>query len=556
MRAIRPVTWYVMVGMVDSAQPNDRRCQADRALSAVSFACLMLFVAHRALVPMAETDLFFHLKLGDLIRARHAIPFRNLFSYTWPDQPDPDLAWAFQVLVSWLHEVGGFAAIVLAKSALIVAAAALVHRASRRAGAGPGASALATALAVCAADQRMVERPHLITFVGLGALALLLVEAERGRPRLLWLAIPLAWVWANFHAGVFLCVVTLALHLAGAAASRQLPLSRAKTLLLLGLVASVVFATPAGLRLPRYLLWHTGLGATRNIEEFRVADPYDDPWFFVLMVVCTLGAFKLGRARLRYVLPSAAVALLAWRSVRFVAEWAFLSTPLIALTLHAFATPLSSLRVRRAGVVLVAASLLAVVGLERAGTAFEIDLARDVAPFRAIKFVTDEGLRDRLYHDLDVGCYLLWEGWPRYQVFQDARLPAYPDAFHRALDETSLAPAAFDALLQQYGVDAALLNNPDINMRAGSFDPDEWALVYRHADALVFARRIPHYQAVIARTEIPLRVRFRFAGGSSVARQPARSAPVSSPPCSLEKPSISAAMNAPIEPTKFGVFRM
>jgi tetratricopeptide (TPR) repeat protein len=119
-----------------------------------------------------------------------------------------------------------------------------------------------------------------------------------------------------------------------------------------------------------------------------------------------------------------------------------------------------------------------------------------------------------MYADLDVGCYLLWEGWPRYRVFQDARLPAYPDAFHRALDETPLAPAAFDALLGRFDVDAALLSDPGINMRAGSFDPDEWALVWRTDDALVFARRLPKYAALIARAEVPLRPRFSFAEGT------------------------------------------
>jgi hypothetical protein len=70
----------------------------------------LAFVAHRCLTPLAETDLFFHLKLGDLIRERHAIPFRNLFSFTYPDHDDPDLAWGFQVAVSWLYALGGFPA--------------------------------------------------------------------------------------------------------------------------------------------------------------------------------------------------------------------------------------------------------------------------------------------------------------------------------------------------------------------------------------------------------------------------------------------------------------
>jgi hypothetical protein len=134
----------------------------------------------------------------------------------------------------------------------------------------------------------------------------------------------------------------------------------------------------------------------------------------------------------------------------------------------------------------------------------------------------------------------LWEGWPRHRVFQDARLPAYPDSFHRALDETPLEPAAFDALLRQYGVDAALLNLPDINMRAGSFDPEEWALVYRRGDGLVFARRTAAHARVIAEHEIPLRMRFRWSGGSSVepiARPPSLS-PVS--PCEWDRRLASA----------------
>jgi len=115
-------------------------------------------------------------------------------------------------------------------------------------------------------------------------------------------------------------------------------------------------------------------------------------------------------------------------------------------------------------------------------------------------------------------------------VFQDARLPAYPDEFHRALDETPLEPAAFDALLQRYGVDAALLAYPDVNMRAGSFDPESWALLFRSDDALVFARRTPAHAALIAAREIPLRVRFRFAGGSWVE-------PISAPPAGSTIPA-------------------
>ena len=494
----------------------------------------LAFVAHRALAPMAETDLFFHLKIGQLIVADHHIPFRNLFSFTYPDFPDPDLSWGFQVLVALVYRMGGFAAIVIAKTALIVAAAALGHRAARRSGAGPLAAAGAVVLALLVADQRLVERPHLVTFVGIGALLVMLAEIENGRLRLIWWLPALTLLWANFHAGVFFAPLVLALYIAGSALDR-LPVRR--LLMVWPGVAIATLLTPAGLRLVPYLGWHSGVASSRDIEEFRHVEPWSDPWFFVMLAVCVVGVLALRRRTgWRRVLPILVVAILAARSVRFAAEWGFLCIPFCALSLDA-------LRIRGSARVqaIAAAALAAVIFVERLGKPLRIGLAGDVAPRDAIAFVTQNGLRDRMYVDLDLGCYLLWEGWPRYRVFQDARLPAYPDEFHRALDRTP--PAEWDALMQRYGVDAALVDYPGINYRAGSFDPEWWALLWRTRDALVFARRTDAHRDLIARYEIPLRVRFDYATGSRVealTAQPARS-PVA--PCEWDRRLAEALEN-------------
>ena len=56
-----------------------------------------------------------------------------------------------------------------------------------------------------------------------------------------------------------------------------------------------------------------------------------------------------------------------------------------------------------------------------------------------------------MFHDLDIGCYLAWEGYPRWRMFEDARLPAYPDEFHHTMDHTPLDPSAFDVVLRRFG---------------------------------------------------------------------------------------------------------
>jgi hypothetical protein len=200
-------------------------------------------------------------------------------------------------------------------------------------------------------------------------------------------------------------------------------------------------------------------------------------------------------------LAAALVALLAWRSVRFVAEFALLAAPLAALGLSA-AGRLVSARTRALAAVLAMVLCATVLVRERRPWRERFAIAEGLVPLAAIEFATRNGLRERMFHDFDVGCYLLWEGWPRYRVFEDARLPAYPHEFHLALDESLYSTPAFGKLLARFDVDSALVAWPEDNWRALQFPVEEWALVYRDELALVFAKRSQRHHDLIVRYEI------------------------------------------------------
>jgi len=90
------------------------------ALRLAPLVALLAFVAELSLRPMAESDLFFRIKAGQEILARHGLPGRNLFSFTYPDQPDVDTAWLFEVGATALHARGGFPAVVIAKARVMI----------------------------------------------------------------------------------------------------------------------------------------------------------------------------------------------------------------------------------------------------------------------------------------------------------------------------------------------------------------------------------------------------------------------------------------------------
>ena len=143
---------------------------------------------------------------------------------------------------------------------------------------------------------------------------------------------------------------------------------------------------------------------------------------------------------------------------------------------------------------------------------------RREVPLAAIAFVNDNGLRDRMYNDFEIGSYLLYDpvgGYPRHRVFVDPRLPAYPAELHRLLGRDDLSRDEWTAAMDRYGVETALLAYAGLNRRVAWWDPERWALVFREGDARVFVRRLPRYRALIAAREIPATFAFSVEEGTA-----------------------------------------
>jgi hypothetical protein len=240
--------------------------------------------------------------------------------------------------------------------------------------------------------------------------------------------------------------------------------------------------------------------------------------------------------RLRQLLPIVLLGIVGARRIRFVAEFALLSGPLLAVTLSELATR-AARRIRIPGqtiTVAVAATLAGFTLVPRAeavlhgGRVANLGLEPDLIPFAAIDYADHNRLRDRMYNDLEVGSYLTWQGWPRHRVFQDPRINGYPAELHAVLRRDDLPRAEFEALLARHDVRTALVTYPDVNPRASLFDPASWALVYRAPDGLVFVRRLPEHAALIARDEIPIGFEFSRAAGVTprVLALPPRDSPL------------------------------
>ncbi|HEY5284557.1 MAG TPA: hypothetical protein VIM14_17330 [Polyangia bacterium] len=492
---------------------------------------LLLFVAGLCLSPVQETDLFFRLASGEQFLRTGRILHRNLFSFTFPDTPYLDSAWLFDTAVALLYRLGGFPAVVLGKTLVILFIAALAYRTCRRHGASAMVTSLVLALAFWCLRERLVERPHVFSLLG-DVVVLSFLPALAKRDRRTWLLLPLVALWANLHAGAFLAVVLLGLAGVGACLDRaQVSTCLRFFAIALGSLLALL-ATPVGIGIVSYLAFHVGIFAVHPVDEFRsVTWRSDAPFILFALGASLLLALSRGLTWLQRMPALGLAALGAWH-VRFSADailvLAVVTAP--ALTSLASRFEMSPPRWREAILlaILAAAALAPRIAEAARGRRFlALGLDESTLPLDAIRFVEKHGLREHMYNDFETGAYLLWQGNPRYRVFVDPRLPAYPVAFHRLLGRMDISREEWSQAMERLGVESALLDYAGINRRVAFWDPECWALVFRAKDSRVFVRRLPQWKALISTFEIPATFDFTVEDGAMTI--PLLAPPASSP---------------------------
>jgi hypothetical protein len=147
--------------------------------------------------PLSDLDIWWHVRLGDLIRTS-GVPHHELWSYPILGDPWHPTAWLSDVLFSMLHETGGWRAIVVFKVLASTGILALLYRQVV-----PLARAEITApiFVTCLASIGIffTERPQVFSFLLVlivGPWAVRLATTGRWRA---WPWVAITYLWCNLH---------------------------------------------------------------------------------------------------------------------------------------------------------------------------------------------------------------------------------------------------------------------------------------------------------------------------------------------------------------------
>ena len=402
--------------------------KGERALAGSTLVLLLVALAFEGLRPLADLDVWWHIRLGEVMLQTSSLVPSDVFSYTRFGTPWPWKDWGTALLLFGTWSLGGLTGLVLLKASMLVGTGALQWVQLRMARGLPlAAASLAVAICMSAASFRFSERGATVSLLIVAAVVLLVDRHRAGRKGLGW-AIPLVVLNANIHRGVLFVPVLLG-ALAGVELLEAKVLGRerpwTRSLAVAALAGLGIFATPFGVRIITTTLellgQHTPLITEWAPVEYGLVQRLTPATLVAIPFIAIGGLLRAVKSRDPW---DAAIALLAFglgmQSIRHLPYLALLGAGPAASGFAAFGKDVWNGRLRPLLCLAQAlGALLYVMGRPLPPPGF--GLAPAHYPEKGVAFIEAQGLQGPMFNEFGYGGFLIFKLWPEHRVYIDGR---------------------------------------------------------------------------------------------------------------------------------------
>ena len=374
--------------------------------------------------PVWDVDIFWQLRLGEMILAHGAPIGREPFAASHIGEPLPAIAWLGQAVMALVRLLGGWNALRVFDALCWLGGFWAVAAACRAKGAAPGAVLFALFLAMVAAISTASIRPQSFAALCFGLL-LALLRLELRPLATMVLAAPLLVLWQNLHPSVSVGAVALAVS-AGAGwygwwrgDGQPAPVV---TTVLVPVALAAMFATPDGIGVLAVSARNAEASLNMNVREWLpiwTSSHWSDslPILFAAAVAVWMVVRHPERSRLTELAVAVALFALTVVTIRFQLFWAVALIPVVA---RAAGEPVPS----KSGIPRAAAAIamLAVALILPAVRPTHFD---ETLPMAAIERLKREDVRGVIYADFPYGGPIIDAGYPDWRVAYDGRYYRY-----------------------------------------------------------------------------------------------------------------------------------
>jgi hypothetical protein len=448
-----------------------------------------------------DPDLWWHLKMGQLIWTSHSIPTQDLFSYTTNHQALVPQEWLAQLSIYWAYLIGGYSGMMIWFAVLASALVLLGYMLCWLYSANAKVAFIGAMVIWFFGTIGFEIRPQMFSYLLIVA-ELMLIHLGRTRNARWFFGLPIVFlIWINSHASFILGIAVACAYLVaslfefelGALVSRRWDSHRRRIFVwsvLLSLAA--LFVNPAGLRQIYYpidTLMNMKL-LMANVEEWaplQLTEARGIGLLAILFSILLLLMAKSAELYLDELILLAAGAWLAFGHIRMLIVFGILAAPTLSRQLANVWENYEPEKDRvLPNAVFIVLSLVAVV-LAFPGRQNLEQQVEAVSPVKALQYVQAHHLTGPMLNDYTYGGYLIWAA-PEHPVMIDGRTDVYEwSGFLEQYARWATLQEDPNLLLQKYNVNFCLLNTHSQMINVLPLLPD-WKLVYSDDLARVFVR--------------------------------------------------------------------
>jgi len=448
-----------------------------------------------------DPDMWWHLKMGQVIWTTHAIPTTDIFSFTTNHHAYVAHEWLSQLLIYAAFRFGGYPGLMLwlcfFASTLLIAGYCLCSLYSRNA-----KVAFAGALTIWLfATSGFAIRPQMIGYLLL-IVELLLIHLGRTRNPRWFLALPpLFAIWVNCHGSFFLGIIVAAAFLfsslfhfqTGSLVSTRWDPHRRRMMAFATLLSiAALFLNPIGVKqllypLDAILHLPINLNQVSEWQPLRLVDGRGLAFTAALACIFLLVLIRRTELLWHELLLLALGTWLAASHQRMVFVFGILAAPILSRMLSTSWDSYNPEQDRPLpnAIFLAASLLIAFLAFPK-----HQNLTQQVdehSPVKAVEFIKAHNLSGPMLNDYVYGGYLIWAA-PEHPVFVDGR----GDVFEQTgvLGEfAKWASLQSDPtqLLDKYKINFCLLTHQSPMAFVLPLLPD-WKAIYSDNNSVIFMR--------------------------------------------------------------------
>jgi hypothetical protein len=385
-----------------------------------------------------DPDMWWHLRLGQIIWKSHYIPAVDIFSFTAKGHPWVPHEWLAQLTLYAVWQLGGYEGLMLWLSCAVSSLLILGYVLCAKYCGNAKIAFLGSLLMWLFGTAGFAIRPQVSGYLLLVLELLLLQFGRMGNPRWFWLLPPMFALWVNVHGSFFLgLIVAMLTYLlsffnmrAGSLVAIAWTPERRKYFgLSLGLSVVALFANPIGLTqilYPINAMWGQPIG-TAQVQEWQplaLTDPRCIVLCAVIVGVLLLAVVRRAELEVQELTLLLAGGWLAMRHQRMLFVFGILSAPIVCRMLLDFWQGYDREKDRPLlnGVAISAAFLAALFAFPT-----QTSLVQQVGegnPQAAVEYIRQHKLVGPMLNEYVFGGYLIW-ALPEHPVFVDGREDVY-----------------------------------------------------------------------------------------------------------------------------------